>query len=164
MKKQIFTLVASLFVLSLPAISLGGSATNTLNATASVNAKCVVKSTTNVAFGSVDTTTYANYDGAGTVITQCTKGTPGFIFVAPSVAGVLRMTSPTTLDNITYSLYSDSGRTTLFPSATGGAKTAQVGTPVTTNIYGRVVVASGVNDAVGSASDYTQALTATIEW
>lgn len=163
MKKRIVTLVASLSLLSLPAMSFALTATGSLNATASVTAKCVVKSTTNVAFGAVDPTTNANYDGAGTVITQCTKNTLGFLFVAPTVGTVLTMASATTLDSITYALYSDVGRTLTFPSVTG-AKTIQPGTPLTTNIYGRVVVASGQNDAIAAADDYTQALTATIEW
>jgi len=163
MKKQIITMVASLSLLSLPAISSALTANGSLNATAAVTAKCVVKSTTNVAFNAVDPTTNGNYDGAGTVITQCTKNTLGFIFVAPTVGTELKMASASTLDSITYALYSDAGRTITFPSVTG-AKSAQPGTPQTTNIYGRVVVASGQNDAIAAADDYTQALTATIEW
>lgn len=163
MKKKIVTLVASLSLLSLPAMSFASTATNSLNATAKVTAKCVVRSTTDVAFASVDPTTNANYDGAGTITTQCTKGTLGFLFVTPTAGTELKMASATTTDTISYALYSDSGRTIAFPSATG-AKTAQPGTPQTTNIYGQVVVASGQNDMVAAADDYTQALTATIEW
>jgi spore coat protein U-like protein len=166
MKKQIFTLLASLTLLSLlPAVCLAATATGTLKATATVSAKCVVRSTTDVAFGDVDTTSYVNKDGAGTVVTQCTKGTPAFIFVTPTTAGdPLAMKSISTSDTITYSLYSDAGRTLAFPSATGGAKTNATGGKQTTNIYGRVVVADGTNDQVAAATDYTQALTATIEW
>jgi spore coat protein U-like protein len=164
MKKQIVTLLLPLSLLSLPALSLAAATTDTLIATASVSSKCVVNSTTNVAFGSVDPTTYGNYDGAGTIVTHCSKNTLEFLWVAPSVAGPLKMTSPTTLDSITYGLYSDASRTTAFPSVTGGAKTTQPGTPVTTNVYGRVIVANGVNNTIAAANDYTQALTATIEW
>ena len=169
MKKQIVSLLVPLSLLALPAISLAAvtgsaTATGTLIATASVGSKCLVTSTTNVAFASVDPTTYGNYDGAGSIVTKCSKGTLEFLFVAPSVAGALAMRSPTTLDSIAYTLYSDAARTTVFPSVTGGAKTTQPGTPVTTNVYGRVVVASGMNDSIAAASDYTQALTATIEW
>jgi spore coat protein U-like protein len=167
MKKQIVTLLASLSLLFLPALSssaIGASTTGTLVATATVSAKCVVDSTTNVAFGTVDPTTNGNYDGTGTIVTHCTKNTLEFLYVAPSVVGALKMTSPTTLDSITYGLYSDAGRTTAFPGVTGGAKTTQPGTAVTTTLYGRVVVASGVNNSIAAASDYTQALTATIEW
>jgi spore coat protein U-like protein len=164
MKKQIFTVVASLSLLTLPAASFAASAFDTLNATASVTAKCVVRSTVDVAFASVDPTTDGNYDGAGNIVTKCSKNTPAYIFIAPSVAGALAMVSVTTGDSISYGLYTDAGRSTAFPSVTNGAKTAQPGTPVTTNIYGRVVVASGVNDTVAAASDYTQALKATIEF
>jgi spore coat protein U-like protein len=178
MKKQIVTLLVPLSLLALPAMSFaavtgtgtgGGtatsSATGTLIATATVSAKCVVDSTTNVVFGSVDPTTNGNYDGVGTIVTHCSKGTLEFLFVAPSTGGSsLRMTSPTSTDTITYALYSDASRTTAFPSVTGGTKTTQPGTAVTTTIYGRVVVAKGVNDTVASGSDYTQSLTATIEW
>ena len=164
MKKRIATLLASAFLVLIPVISLAATATGTLIATATVAAKCAVDSTTNVAFGSIDPTTFGNYDGTGTIVTHCTKNTLEFLFVAPSVTGPLKMTSPTTTDTITYGLYSNTARTTAFPSVTGGAKTTQPGTPVTTTIYGRVVVASGVNDTITAASDYTQALTATIEW
>lgn len=164
MKKQIFIAVAAVSLFSIPSMSMAATATGTLKATTSVTAKCVIKSTTDVAFASVDPTTNANYDGAGTIVTQCTKNTPQFLFVAPTVAGALKMTSASTSDSITYGLYSDAGRSAAFPSAAGGTKIAQLGTPLTTNLYGRVVVASGVNDAVSAAADYTQALTATIEW
>ena len=176
MKKQIVKLLVPLSLLVFPALSIaavtgtgsggasGSTASGTLIATASVSAKCVVTSTTNVVFESVDPTTNGNYDGAGSIVTKCSKGTLEFLFVAPSVAGTLAMKSPTTLDSITYGLYSDVARTKVFPNVTGGAKTTQPGTSVSTTLYGRVVVASGVNDAIAAASDYTQALTATIEW
>jgi spore coat protein U-like protein len=177
MKKQIVTLLVPLSLLGLPAMSLAAvtgtgigaatgaaTATGTLIATATVSAKCNVVSTTNVVFGSVDPTNNGNYDGAGSIVTQCSKNTLEFLWIAPTVSGPLKMTSPTTLDTITYALYSDATRTTPFPSVTGGAKTTQPGTPVTTNIYGRVVVARGVNDTIAAGSDYIQALTATIEW
>jgi spore coat protein U-like protein len=140
------------------------SASGTLIATANVSANCVVDSTTNVVFGSVNPTSNGNYDGVGTIVTHCSKNTLEFIWIAPSVAGPLQMTSPTTADSISYGLYSNAGRTTAFPSVTGGVKTMQPGTAVTTSIYGRVVVGRGVNDAIAAGSDYIQALTATIEW
>ena len=177
MNKQIVSLVVPLFLLILPALSLaavtgtgtgggagGASATGALIATATVAAKCVITSTTNVVFASVDPTTNGNYDGAGSVVTKCSKGTLEFLFVAPSVGVTLAMKSPSTNDSITYGLYSNVARTVAFPSVTGGAKTTQPGTAVTTDIYGRVVVASGVNDSIAAAGVYTQALTATIEW
>jgi spore coat protein U-like protein len=177
MKKQIVSILLPLSLLSVPLMALAdvsgtgtatangaATATGTLIATASVSAKCVIDSTTNVVFGSIDPTSNGNYDGAGTIITHCSKNTLEFLWIAPSVAGVLKMTSPTTLDSITYGLYSDIGRTTAFPAVTGGAKITQPGTPVTTTIYGRVVVSNGVNNTVAAANDYTQALTATIEW
>jgi spore coat protein U-like protein len=166
MKKQIVTLLLPLSILAIPALSLAATAndTETLIATASVSAKCVINNTTNVAFGTVDPTTNGNYDGAGSIVTHCSKNTLEFLWIAPSIAGALKMTSPTTLDSITYALYSDAGRTTAFPSATGGAKTIQSGSAIVTNVYGRVVVAAGVNNTIAAANDYTQSLTATIEW
>jgi spore coat protein U-like protein len=167
MNKQLVTILMLLSLMVLPALSEAAETANdseTLIATATVSAKCVIISTTNVAFGAVDPTNNGNYDGAGTVVSRCSKNTLEFLFIAPSIAGPLKMTSPTTLDSITYALYSNAGRTTAFPSVTGGAKTTQPGTSVTTTIYGRVVVGRGVNDTVAAASDYTQSLTATIEW
>jgi spore coat protein U-like protein len=165
MKKQIVTFLVPLSLLALPALLLAATtATGTLTATATVSSKCVVDSTSNVAFGTVDPTTLGNYDGVGTIVTHCTKNTLEFLYVAPSVGSALQMTSPTTSDVITYGLYADAGRTTVFPSVSGGAKTTQPGTPVTTNVYGRVVVTNSANNKIAAANDYTQALTATIEW
>ncbi len=164
MNKQMLTIFATATLMSLPTVVCAATAIGTLNATAFVTAKCIVSSTTNVVFGSIDPTTNGNYDGAGTIVTKCSKGTLEFLFIAPSVAGPLAMKSPTTLDSINYSLYSDAGRTSTFPGVLGGAKTTQSGTAVTTNVYGRVVVGTGINDTITAASDYTQALTATIEW
>lgn len=161
--KRITTLLASLAIAAIPAASLAATATGTLNATATVTAKCVVASTSDVVFGAIDPTVNANYNGSGSITTRCTKNTPTFLYVAPTVAGPLQMKSATSGDNITYGLYSDAGRTTSFPSASGGTKTAHPGT-LTTTLYGKVVVASGQNDTVAAANDYTQALTATIEY
>jgi spore coat protein U-like protein len=177
MKMQLVTLLVPLSLCMLPTVVLAAvtdtgagaatgpaAATGTLIATATVSAKCVITSTSNIVFAAIDPTSNGNYDGAGAVVTKCTKGTLEFLYVAPSVAGTLAMKSPTTLDSISYGLYSDAVRTTAFPSVSGGAKTTQPGSPVTTSIYGRVVVSSGVNDTIAAASDYTQALTVTIEW
>ncbi len=177
MKKQVITRVLSLLLLAVPAMSLAAvtgtgsgatvgaaNATGSLIATATVSAKCIITSTTNIVFASIDPTINGNYDGTGTIVTKCSKGTLEFLFIAPSVVGPLAMKSPTTLDVITYGLFTDVARTILFPGVTGGAKTNQPGTPVTTNVFGRVVVASGVNDSISAASDYTQALIATVEW
>jgi spore coat protein U-like protein len=167
MNTRHLALLASLSLTFLPvAAQSAGAATATgaLNATASVSAKCIVSSTTNVAFGNIDPTTNANYDGSGSIVTKCSKNTLEFIFVAPTVGTALVMKSPTTNDSITYALYSDAARTTAFPSVMGGTKVTQPGTPVVTTLYGRVIVASGVNDTIAAATDYIQALTATIEW
>ncbi|MSN26081.1 MAG: fimbrial major subunit CsuA/B family protein [Geobacter sp.] len=161
--KKIATILASVAIAGLPAASFAATASGTLNATATVTAKCLVTSTADVVFGAIDPTVNADYTGAGSITTRCTKNTPTFLFVAPTVAGPLRLHSNTTLDDITYGLYSDSARLTAFPSTTGGAKTAHPGN-LTTSLYGKVVVASGINDTVAAASDYSQALTATIEY
>ena len=99
MKKQIVTLLVPLSLLALPALSLAAvtgtgmgantgsaTATGTLIATASVSAKCVITSTTNVVFTSVDPTTNGNYDGAGSIVTKCSKGTLEFLFVLSLLA------------------------------------------------------------------------------
>jgi spore coat protein U-like protein len=164
MKKQIVTLLLPLSLLALPALSVAATDTDPLFATASVSAKCNIVSTTNVAFGSVDPTTNGNYDGVGSIKTHCSKGTPQFLFITPTVAGVLKMTSPTTNDSIIYGIYSDEARTTAFPSAVSSTKTPHSGTATITSIYGRVVVSNTQNNTIAAASDYTQSLTATIEW
>jgi len=74
------------------------------------------------------------------------------------------MTSPTTKDTITYAIYSDTARSIVFPSTVGSTKTPHPGTAMTSNVYGRVVVSDTQNNTISAGSDYTQSLTATIEW
>ncbi len=129
-----------------------------------LDTKCVINGTTDVNFGAVDPTTNGNYDGTGTIVTHCSKGTPQSLFINPTVAGVLKMTSPTTKDSIIYGIFSDTARTAPFPTAVSSTKTAHPGNAMTTSVYGRVIVSSTQNNMVASAEDYTQSLTATIEW
>jgi spore coat protein U-like protein len=163
MKNQIVTLLVPLSLLALPALSVAATDTDTLNATASVTAKCNIVSTTNLEFGSIDPTTNGNYDGVGSIKTHCSKGTPQSLFITTPTGG-LKMTSATTKDSIIYGIYSDTARTTAFPSAVSGTKTPHSGIATTTSVYGRVVVSDNQNNNITAGSDYTQALTATIEW
>jgi spore coat protein U-like protein len=170
MKILILTIFSLLSIMSIPVLSSSAVAATSpgtaLKATATVTAKCIVSSTTDIAFGSVDPTTNGNYDGLGTVLTKCSKNTAALIFIKPVTGTTFAMKSLLTGDSITYGLYNDVGRTSPFPSVAGGAKstTSTTGAPITTTVYGRVVVGAGVNDAVAAATDYTQALIATIEW
>jgi spore coat protein U-like protein len=162
-KKQIITLLVPLSLLMLPALSVAATDTDTLNATATVTAKCNIVSTKNLAFGNVDPTTNANYDGEGSIKTHCSKGTLQSLFITPPVGG-LKMTSTTTNDSIIYGIYSDATRATAFPSAVSSTKSAHSGSATETKVYGRVVVSDTQNNSISAGSDYTQALTATIEW
>jgi spore coat protein U-like protein len=163
MKKQIVTLLLPLSLLALPALSVAATDTDTLSANASVIAKCNIVSTTNLEFGSIDPTTNGNYDGVGSIKTHCSKGTPQSLFITPPVGG-LKMTSATTSDSIIYGIYSDTARTTAFPSAVSSTKTPHSGIATTTSVYGRVVVSDTQNNSIKAGTDYTQSLTATIEW
>ena len=154
----LFALVA-LIGFSVPA----GAATSTSNlaVSASVTASCTI-STAPVAFGAYDpivTNASADLDGAGSVTVTCTDGAVTTITLgqganaaggSTDAAPQPQMASGT--DLLSYALFSDSGRTTVWGNTalTGVAHTG-TGTATVVDVFGRV--ASGQNVPAGSYAD-----------
>jgi spore coat protein U-like protein len=134
------------------------TATANLGVSATVTNNCTI-STAPLAFGSYDpvvTHAATNLDGTGTVTVACTKG------VAPTVglglgsnaSGSTRRMTDGSSNYLTYEMYSDAGRTTVWTDSGGGlyapgaaaSKTARNFT-----VYGRVP--SNQDVAAGSYSD-----------
>jgi spore coat protein U-like protein len=123
--------------------AFAATSTTNMNVSATVTANCTV-STSPVAFGSVNPISGANVDATGSVTVACTNGT-GWSATANAGGGTgatlasRRMASGGNL--LTYALYTDSGRTTVWGDGT--ASTAPVtgtgsGSDQTVTIYGRV--------------------------
>jgi len=161
--------------LSLSETALAQNATGTLTVTATVPKSCRFVSNEDaktMAFGTVDPWAAGPVDAAATFKAQCSIGTS----VKAGLDGGLNLSSSdrrmrgltTNTDYLVYTLYSNSGRTTAWPVATGCADSANLVTPAgVTNpltnsgafdlsVWGRVLNAAATNV---SAQDYSDTVT-----
>jgi spore coat protein U-like protein len=145
-----------------------GTATQNLSVTASVTANCTI-STAAVAFGAYDpvvTNATAALNGTGTVSVTCTNGATTAITLGQGTfAGTgstdalpVRRLNDGGADYLSYTLYSDTGRTTIWGN-TSGTSVAHTGTGLLTAITVYGAVAAGQNVPPGS---YTDTVVATI--
>jgi spore coat protein U-like protein len=141
------------------------TATANLSISATVAGNCTIATST-VAFGSYDpvgTHAVTPLDSTGSVTVTCTKGSGTRIDLglgANSSGSTRRMQGPT--DLLTYELYQDSGRTTIWSSGAGSGlaiSTAPSITPRSFTVYGRVPAAQNVG-----AGAYTDTVLATVNF
>ena len=139
-------------------MSSGATSTSTFQVTATVASSCTVSATT-LAFGNY---TLAQLDGASSITATCTNGTTYTIGLdagtfASATTSTRKMTGPSA-SGLSYSLYSDSGRTTNWGNVTGswvsgtGTGAAQV-----LNVYGRIPASQ-----TASIGSYADTVTVTI--
>jgi spore coat protein U-like protein len=132
----VFTMVSALVPIN---TSSGATSTSTFQVTATVASSCTVTATS-LAFGNY---TLAQLDGTSTITATCTNGTTYTIGLdvgtfSGATTSTRKMTGPSAA-GLSYSLFSDSGRTTNWGNATGswvsgtGTGAAQVLT-----VYGRI--------------------------
>jgi spore coat protein U-like protein len=142
------------------------TATANLGVSATVTNNCTI-STAALAFGSYDPVVAhasTNLDGTGTVTVACTKGatsTVGLGLGSNASGSTRRMTDGAT-NYLTYELYSDSGRTTVWGDAGAGlynpgAAPSKVARNFT--VYGRVVSNQDV-----PAGSYNDTVVATVNF
>lgn len=168
MIKQMFSArtlpVTGVLLLSLGAATSTNATTNTANlaVTASVTANCSI-STAPVAFGAYDpvsTNASAALNGTGTVNVTCTSGASAKVTLGQGLnpasgssdTAPARQLTDGSSHFLTYSLYSDNGRSTVWgnTAATGVASTG-TGAQVALTVYG--AVDAGQNVPTGSYSD-----------
>jgi len=131
------------------------TATNALSVSATVISNCSIKSVTNIGFGNYDSTNITTpTDAAGDFSFRCTKGSTYDLYVT----GTRTMTDGT--DILNYELYTDTARTTLWPSATPGV----TGTSTSNgndkrNVYGRITAGQNVG-----AGAYSGTVTVTVQY
>ncbi|HZA53948.1 MAG TPA: spore coat U domain-containing protein [Candidatus Udaeobacter sp.] len=140
-----------------------------LSITASVAAKCIVSSTSAVAFGAYDPVVTnaaggADLDGTGTVGIKCSPGNGSSISLdsgANASGNQRRMQGPagTSSAFLNYDLYSDAARTTAWGNGSNGASALTITASSNASerpftVYGRVPKGQDVN--VGSFSDTVQ--------
>jgi spore coat protein U-like protein len=152
-KSLLTSLVIGAFVLTAGS-AFAATATNTLNASATVTNGCRVLSVTDISFGSYDPTDPTDTDAAGDFTFRCTKGTGYDIYIT----GSRTMTDGT--DTLNFELYTDAARTSAWQSASPGVTgTTASNAPDTRDIYGRISAQQNVG--VGS---YTGSVTITVEY
>jgi len=154
MKKIILLVMAGLILLT-GATVMAATDTSSLGASASVAASCSVSSVTALDFGTYDPTSASNDDdGVGDLSFSCTKGTAWDVYIT----GARTMTDGT--DTLNFEVYSEAGRSTVFPSASGTNNgTAADNNTITQNLYGRIAASQDVQ--VGS---YSGSVTVTVEY
>jgi spore coat protein U-like protein len=140
------------------ATASAATATSNLNVSATVTNNCTI-STVALAFGSYDPVVAhasANLDGTGTVVVACTKGAVATVGLGlgSNASGTTRRMTNGASEFLTYELYQDAGRTTVWGNSgaglySPGAAPSKVGRNFT--VYGRVVANQDV--AAGSYND-----------
>jgi spore coat protein U-like protein len=170
--RQIFVLATTTILLVPPAgyLFAASSAGVGLSVTASVSAKCVVSSTSVVAFGAYDPVVTnasggTDLDGTGSLGIKCTPGNGTSISLdsgANASGNQRRMQGPTGSSSafLNYNVYSDATRTTAWGNGSNGASSfgitaASNAAERTFTVYGRVPKGQDVN--VGSFTDTVQA-------
>jgi spore coat protein U-like protein len=155
------TAASALFLVASSA-TRAGTATSNLSVTATVSANCTI-STAPVAFGAYDPVA-ANatnpLNGSGTITVTCTNGSSGTITLGQGTNPATGSTDTAPLRQmkdagsavLAYSLYQDSGRTTVWGN-TAGTGVADTGTGTAQNVTVYGTVPAGQNVPVGSYSD-----------
>jgi spore coat protein U-like protein len=158
----------AIVIVALAAGASGDAASSsaTLTVTATVAANCTV-STSPLAFGAYDPLVAhasASLDATGTISVACTKGaasTIGLSLGSNTSGGTRRMTDGSN-SYLTYEMYQDSARTTVWGNAGAALLTpaaAPSKTPRSFTVYGRM---PGNQDV--PAGNYTDTVTATVNF
>ena len=152
-------------VLGMAAPALAQTATSNLTVSATVAKNCSI-TTTAVAFGSYDpivANATTPLDGTGSVVVTCTKGSGSRIDLglgSNAAGSVRRMLGGT--DTLTYELYTDTTRSTVWGAGAGAGQTIATApnkNPRTFTVYGRVPAGQDVG-----AASYADTVVATINF
>jgi spore coat protein U-like protein len=125
---------------------------------------CRNVTTTSVAFGTYNPVNGAPTDSTGSVSYFCPGALSPVISISAGSSGSFspRHMTSTTTDVLTYNLYLDAARTTVWGDGTGGSATVNgtVATnPATNTIYGRIFPGQSI-----AAGSYSDTLTVTINF
>jgi spore coat protein U-like protein len=156
------TAVASALFMAASSPTRATTATSNLSVTATVTANCTI-GTSPVAFGSYDpvvANATSPLNGTGTITVTCTTGSAATITLGQGSdaasgstdAAPLRQMKDSGTDVLAYTLYQDSGRTTVWGN-TAGTGVAETGTGAGQNVTVYGAVTAGQNVPAGSYSD-----------
>jgi spore coat protein U-like protein len=166
-----FAFASILLIASSAAPAMAGSASADLTTSASVTANCTI-STSALAFGAYDPVS-ANassaLDGTGSVSTICTNGSSAAIRLGQGSNAdasstddtpVRRLKHATTNDYLSYALYQEAARTTVWGNTTAtDVGITGSGIEQTNTIYGRIPAGQNV-----PAGNYSDTVTATVDF
>lgn len=152
------------FLALTPAPAFALSDTDTMTVTATVIASCDVSPST-LAFGNYNPTSASPLDASGTISVLCTSGTPYEIALnAGTGIGATIAARRMTLsgNTLTYSLYSDSGRLSVWGQTSGSNTVPGTGTGATQpiSVYGRIPI----NQTAPAGVNYTDTVTITVTY
>ena len=154
---------AALLFLPLAHSSNAATATSTFTVQMTVTSSCVINSASTLNFGSQGVLV-ANVDNASTLQVQCTSTTPYNIGLdaglgTGATVAVRKMTNGAS--TINYSLYRDSGRTTVWGNTVGTNTVAGTGNGALQSytVYGRVPP-----QATPAAATYSDTITVTVTY
>ncbi len=165
---RLIRLAVPLIVLLAAGPSFAGSATSNFSVTASVANNCTI-STAAISFGAYDplvANASAPLDSTGSVTITCTKGATTTIGLNTGANGANASGTTRAMksgsDYLSYEIYQDTGRTTVWGNSGGGLFTPAAApdkNPRTFTTYGRVPSAQDV-----PTGSYTDTVTATVNF
>lgn len=157
------TLGASLYLSS--TASNAASISTTFGVSATVLSTCSTVTATTLAFGNYDPLSGSDKDSTSTINVTCSNGTPFSIKLNGGANGSIsdrKLKEDAGSDLLSYGLYTDSGRTTVWGDGNSGQVVASTGTgaAVAQTVYGRV--SGGQNTK--NAGAYSDTITVTVDY
>ncbi|MBM4137859.1 MAG: spore coat protein U domain-containing protein [Nitrospira sp.] len=156
MKKVMVLLIAVAFILA-AASAYAATVTSNFNVTATASGSCrITTAASDVNFGTYDPTNPSpDDDGIGSAGFRCTKGSTYWTYIT----GTRQMTGGA--ETLNFELYSDAGRTTVYPSSkTGPGTTSPSNAEIISNYYGRIPALQDVTQG----NVFSATLTFTVEY
>ena len=155
--------VVVLAILASVRTAWAATTTTTFNVSITITASCVINSASNLSFGSQGILT-ANVDVTSTVQVQCTNTTPYNIGLDAGTATGATVTTRKMTNGaatVSYSLFSNAGRTTNWGNTVGTDTVASTGTGASQSftVYGRVPPQS-----TPAAQTYNDTITVTVTY
>lgn len=163
MKKYKIGLLAiplSIFATSVQSATI----TTTLPVSATVISTCTTVTATALAFGNYDPLAGSNLDGTSTIDVTCSSGTSFSISLNAGGSGDInsRVMSDGGSGELSYGLYTDASRSTVWGDGSTGSQVTGTGTgsAVQETVYGRIP--SGQNDK--PAGSYNDTITVSVDY
>ena len=150
------TALLGIVVLGLAGLAFAGTTTGSLSVSATVGNNCQITNTPSITFGNYNPLDTTPVDQQGTISLACTKGAVAVIALDTGAnpthaTGTTRAMKDAATAYVSYELYSDSGRTTVWTSTGVTEPAAPSKTAVSYTVYGRIP--AGQDQPANSYSD-----------